>query len=68
MKNFNISHFEYAFYGIFKADWKRLADKGQKIAAIKEFRNAALRKGSPLPDLTFVTHMVDKYMSKRGKK
>ena len=54
--------------GIFKAEWKKLADKGQKIAAIKEFRNAALRKGSLLPDLAFVTHMVDEYMSKRGKK
>ena len=54
--------------GIFKADWKKLADRGQKIAAIKEFRNAALRKGSPLPDLAFVTHMVNEYMSKRGKK
>ena len=54
--------------GILKADWEKLADKGQKIAAIKEFRNAALRKGSPLPDLAFVTHMVNEYLSKRGKK
>jgi len=60
--------FEIEFVG-FRQSWKRLARLGPdyKIRAIKEFRDAALRKNKPIPDLRFAKDTVEAYMAKHNK-